>query len=167
MRYTVTIGDRTFEVDVEGGRARLAGKTDTALLQSVPGTPERHLIRSDGVRTLALNRRESGWELVLSGDVLEARVVDEHTRSLEAMARRPQHSGGVHLVRAPMPGMVVRVEVELGEHVRQGQGLVVLEAMKMENELGAPAAGKVTAVRASARQAVEKGAVLVEVTSEG
>jgi pyruvate carboxylase subunit B len=66
-----------------------------------------------------------------------------------------------------MPGRVLRVEVQVGDQVRQGQGVVVLEAMKMENELSAPITGRVTAVRAQAGAAVTKGTVLVEVSAEG
>jgi pyruvate carboxylase subunit B len=61
-----------------------------------------------------------------------------------------------------MPGLVVRVLVEAGQEVSVGTGIVVLEAMKMENELKAPAAGVVGAVRVAAGEPVEKGQVLVE-----
>jgi biotin carboxyl carrier protein len=61
-----------------------------------------------------------------------------------------------------MPGLVVRILVEAGQEVEVGAGLVVLEAMKMENELRATAAGTVGAVRAQPGEAVEKGQVLVE-----
>jgi pyruvate carboxylase subunit B len=61
-----------------------------------------------------------------------------------------------------MPGLVVKVLAEPGQEVAAGAGLVVLEAMKMENELKAPAAVKVLAVLAQPGQAVEKGQVLVE-----
>jgi pyruvate carboxylase subunit B len=70
-------------------------------------------------------------------------------------------SGPAPLV-APMPGLVVRVNVVVGDLVVAGQGLVVVEAMKMENELRAAAPGVVVALRAVAGTAVEKGAVLVE-----
>jgi pyruvate carboxylase subunit B len=61
-----------------------------------------------------------------------------------------------------MPGLVLRVLAEAGQEVGVGAGLVVLEAMKMENELKAPAAGMVGAIRVQPGQAVEKGQVLVE-----
>jgi biotin carboxyl carrier protein len=61
-----------------------------------------------------------------------------------------------------MPGLIVRVLVEPGQEVEAGAGLVVLEAMKMENELKASAAGTVSAIRSQAGEAVEKGQVLVE-----
>jgi len=61
-----------------------------------------------------------------------------------------------------MPGLIVRINVAVGDTVRAGQGLIVMEAMKMENELRAAAAGVVKAVRARPGTAVERGSVLVE-----
>jgi biotin carboxyl carrier protein len=61
-----------------------------------------------------------------------------------------------------MPGMVLRVQVQAGDRVVPGTGLVVLEAMKMENELKSPAAGVVKTVRVASGEAVEKGQVLLE-----
>jgi biotin carboxyl carrier protein len=69
---------------------------------------------------------------------------------------------GPRPVRAPMPGLIVRVEVEPGQEVRAGQPIVIMEAMKMENELRAEAAGLVARVLVAAGQPVEKGAILVE-----
>ena len=60
-----------------------------------------------------------------------------------------------------MPGKVVRVLVAPGHEVRAGQGLVVMEAMKMENELRAPRAGRVSEIHVAERQAVETGALLL------
>ncbi|MBX7119599.1 MAG: acetyl-CoA carboxylase biotin carboxyl carrier protein subunit [Gemmatimonadaceae bacterium] len=65
-----------------------------------------------------------------------------------------------------MPGLIVRVQVAAGDAVRAGQGIVVMEAMKMENELRAPADGTVRAIHAVPGTAVEKGAVLVEFDRE-
>jgi biotin carboxyl carrier protein len=89
-------------------------------------------------------------------------VVDErtrHIRSLTGGADRQRRPGAL---RAPMPGLVVRVLVEPGQAVSGGGGVVVLEAMKMENELKATADGTVKAVRVRPGEPVEKGQVLVE-----
>ena len=67
---------------------------------------------------------------------------------------------------APMPGLIVRVNVEVGDSVSAGQGLVVMEAMKMENELRAAGAGKVKSVHAKPGEAVNKGALLVELEAD-
>jgi glutaconyl-CoA decarboxylase len=65
------------------------------------------------------------------------------------------------VLKAPMPGKVVLVEVQVGQAVRPGDGLIVLEAMKMENEFRAAAAGTVKEIRVEAGQAVNPGDVLV------
>ncbi|MGH7731018.1 MAG: acetyl-CoA carboxylase biotin carboxyl carrier protein subunit, partial [Candidatus Eiseniibacteriota bacterium] len=101
------------------------------------------------------------WALGAVGERVEVDVVDERTREIRArtsQARAPA-SGG--LVQAPMPGLVVRVEVAAGQRVETGAGLVVVEAMKMENELRAPRPGVVETVHVAAGQTVEKGAPLV------
>ncbi len=163
MKYGVTIGGRTFEVEVAGERVLVDGRSFETELDVIPGTPLRRLVVDGRARTLALVRSEHGWTVQCGGERWEARVVDERTRQLEALtgagAGGPQ--GGV--IRAPMPGLVLRLEVELGQAVEHGTGLVVLEAMKMENEIRSPASGIVTAIRVEPGQPVEKGAVLVEI----
>ncbi len=65
-------------------------------------------------------------------------------------------------VKAPMPGMILKVLVEVGQQVNKGDGLLVLEAMKMENIIKAAGPGKVKGIKAVEKTAVEKGAVLIE-----
>ena len=77
----------------------------------------------------------------------------------------PAQAGGDHAVVAPMPGRVVRLLVEPGDTVQPGQGLAVVEAMKMENEVVSPVAGVVTEVRAAVGDSVDVGVVLVEVST--
>jgi biotin carboxyl carrier protein len=168
VKYSVRIGARTIEVEVEGGRVRLEGIELDAHLASVPGTPLHHLLLAGQSWTIAAQPLEglgeSGgprWVLGLAGERAEAEVVDERTRQIQALTGRPAAGGAGGVVRAPMPGLVVRVEVSEGELVAAGMGLVVVEAMKMENELRAARAGVVTKVHVQAGTAVEKGAPLV------
>jgi len=130
----------------------------------VPGTRTRHLLADGGSHViLASPGTEKGeWELQVDGRRLHADVVDERTRAIRAMTGKAAGPLGPRPVRAPMPGMVVRVEIESGQSVTAGQGVVIIEAMKMENELKADAAGVVSRVLVAAGQAVEKGQVLVE-----
>ena len=65
-------------------------------------------------------------------------------------------------VKAPMPGMVLKILVTPGQQVNKGDALIILEAMKMENLLKAAAAGTVKAIKATEKTAVEKGAILIE-----
>ncbi|MDH4043534.1 MAG: biotin/lipoyl-binding protein [Gemmatimonadota bacterium] len=167
MKYTVTIQGRAFEIEVRGGEARVDGQVVHAALHAIPGTPLRALTLPTGVTAYALARHDVGWTVHAGADVWDARVVDERTRRLQEVTGGGRAGGGHVAVKAPMPGRVVRLEVEVGSQVRQGQGLVVLEAMKMENELTSGIAGRVTAVHVQAGAAVAKGTVLVEVAAEG
>nr|WP_305034252.1 DUF2118 domain-containing protein [Myxococcus sp. CA005] len=89
-------------------------------------------------------------------------VADERRLRLRA-ANAAFSVEGKQLVTAPMPGKVVKVLVKVGDEVKEGQGLVVVEAMKMENELKSPKAGKVTELFAKEGTAVENNAKLVMV----
>jgi biotin carboxyl carrier protein len=97
-------------------------------------------------------------EATVNGRTLRVEVVDPRDR-------RSTHEGaanrGSQQVRAPMPGKVVRVLAAVGDVVEEGRGLVVVEAMKMQNEMKSPQAGRVTEVRARAGAAVTAGEVLV------
>lgn len=163
MKYFVTIGGREVEVEVDGDRVTVDGRVRSAALRVVPGTPARQLVL-DGQPTV-VTMRSTGrgqWSLGTGGDRWEAEVVDERTRHIRNLTAGTERTKGPATLRAPMPGLVVRVLVEEGREVARGAGLVVLEAMKMENELKAPAAGVVGTVRVRPGEPVEKGQVLVE-----
>ena len=163
MKYFVHIGGREIEVAVDGDQVSVAGRSMHAHLSPMPGTPLRHLLMDGRSVTLVLESRERGeWQVGLAGARYDAKVVDERTRHIQGLTAGAATQAGPAVLKAPMPGLVVRVLVVPGDRVAAGQGLVVLEAMKMENELRAPAGGIVRSVSAVPGQAVEKGQVLVE-----
>jgi pyruvate carboxylase subunit B len=168
VRYFVTIGQRTFEIELREQHIVVDGVVMSAQLDHLPGTLLRRLsLNGESHRVVALPGEGRGlWELQLDGERVHVEVVDERTRAIRAMTARSAAPSGPRPVRAPMPGMVVRVEVEPGQQVRAGQGVVIIEAMKMENELKADAAGTVAKVLVAPGTAVEKGAALVEFAVE-
>ena len=96
---------------------------------------------------------------MLTDDTLDVELVDAARGAV--VSKKGQ--GGTAKVSAPMPGKIVKLLVETGQLVAAGQGLLVMEAMKMENEIRSPREGRVREVRVSERQAVETGALLVVV----
>ncbi|HEX5386028.1 MAG TPA: biotin/lipoyl-containing protein [Gemmatimonadales bacterium] len=162
MRYLVELGGRQVEVEVDGDRVTVGGEMFVATLSAVAGTPLRQLLIGDRRRTLAVEPVARGrWRLGADGESLEVEVTDERARHLRALTGATRQArGGV--LKAPMPGLVVRVRVEPGQEVPAGGGVLVLEAMKMENELRAAAAGVVRAIHVKPGQTVEKGQVLAE-----
>ncbi|MBA3890286.1 MAG: acetyl-CoA carboxylase biotin carboxyl carrier protein subunit [Gemmatimonadaceae bacterium] len=98
----------------------------------------------------------------LEGHRFDVEALDERTHAIRALSGATAGLAGPAPLVAPMPGLIVRVNVQQGDEVQAGQGLVVMEAMKMENELRAPAAGVVKRVACEPGAAVEKGSVLIE-----
>jgi pyruvate carboxylase subunit B len=163
MKYFVTIGPREVVIEVDGASVTVDGVRHEAHLGPVPGTPLRHLLLDDRSLTLAMERRGAGaWEIGVRGTRHTVSVVDERTRHIRSLTGHGAGRAGPATLKSPMPGLVVRVLVVAGQAVQTGQGLVVLEAMKMENELRAQTGGVVAAVQIQAGQAVDKGQILLE-----
>jgi len=162
MKYHVTVRSRVYVIDVEGGAVTIDGERLESHWAAIPGTPLIHLLLGKQSWTVACqpldNRR---WALGAAGERFEIEVQDDRAKQIEALTGggRKEAVGGV--VKAPMPGLVVRVEVTRGQTVEAGQGLVVVEAMKMENELRARTRGVVEQVHVKAGDRVEKGTPLV------
>ncbi|MEP6473595.1 MAG: biotin/lipoyl-containing protein [Gemmatimonadota bacterium] len=162
MKYFVTVDGREVEIEVDGGRVRVDGREFQAHLSAVIGTPLRHLLMDNRSMTLAIEGSRGRWQVAYHGDRREIEVLDERARHIRSLTGQAGKARGAGALKAPMPGLVVRIAVADGQKVEAGAGLVVLEAMKMENELRAAAAGTVRAVKVTPGQAVEKGQVLIE-----
>jgi biotin carboxyl carrier protein len=163
MKYVVLLDGQTIEVEVEGDHVTIDGRIYIATLGAIPGTPLRQLMIDGRPSTLSVEAVGGGrWALTPKGERWEMEVLDERTRHIRSLAGGGDRRRAAGVLKAPMPGLVVRVQVQPGEQVAAGDPLVVLEAMKMENELKAGAPGTVKSVRVAAGEAVEKGQVLVE-----
>lgn len=163
MKYFVTIGERTLEVEIGRQGVTVEGEVVEAELERIPETSVYSLLL--GGRSYRLVAGQSGrgeWNLHLDGLETRASVLDERGRKIQELSARTAGPRGPKSVVAPMPGLVVKVEVEPGDAVEAGQGVVIIEAMKMENELKAEGQGTVLTVHVEPGQAVEKGAVLVD-----
>ena len=106
---------------------------------------------------------EDAMMVLVNGQPFRVEIQDERARRLQAAGGTGHAKAGKRLITAPMPGKVVRLLVRLGDPVQAGDGIVVVEAMKMENELKAPTAGTVTEIRVQEGRAVGGGEVLVVV----
>ncbi len=164
MKYIVDIGGERLEVELDGETARIGGNARPVHLADIEGTPVYLVGIGDRVHRVAARRHaERGrYTLRFDGWRFEAEALDERTRAIRDLTAAQATHAGPQPVTAPMPGLIVRVHVKPGESVTQGQGVVSMEAMKMENELRAATSGTVKAVLVKPGQAVEKGAVLLE-----
>jgi pyruvate carboxylase subunit B len=155
-RFTVDIGDGGITIDGQ--------PVGSAHVEAIDGTPI-HLVRvGRTLHRMACRRGEAPGQYVLwtHGHRFQVEALDERRRAIRDMTGRAVASRGPAALVAPMPGLVVRIDAQVGDVVQAGQPLVVMEAMKMENELRATAAGAVSSIRVTVGQAVERGAVLIE-----
>jgi biotin carboxyl carrier protein len=162
-RYTAVVGDDSHAVEVvalgEGrycisidGRERVVDSRETA-------TGTFSLLIDHATAEVTVTSRGDEFQVAVGGRTHRLRLLDERAR------RRAQAAAGdgAREVRAAMPGKVVAVLIEAGAKVERGQGLLVLEAMKMENEIGAPRAGTVVELCVQPGQAVERGELLARI----
>jgi pyruvate carboxylase subunit B len=164
VRYVVDVNGERLDVAVEVEGVRLGDAAVAARVDDLAGTPVKLVTVGDEVHRVVVRRGEGRgrYTLWIAGHRYEVDAVDERTHAIRELSGAAAGPSGPAPLKAPMPGLVVRVNVAPGDAVAAGQGLVVIEAMKMENELRASAAGSVKAVHAVVGQAVEKGALLVE-----
>lgn len=164
MKYIVDVNGERITVDLDGVHATVDGVQFDVALTPIVGTPVRLVRVNEQVHRVLAQRdgARGSWVLDVDGERMQADALDERTRALRDLSVASRGATGPAPLIAPMPGLIVRVHAVAGEVVSAGQGLVVIEAMKMENELRATVAGVVISVRAVPGTAVEKGAILVE-----
>jgi pyruvate carboxylase subunit B len=163
MKYQVTIGEKKFDVDINGDDPGIVvnGRKVTVDHKRFKGG-KLHSILADNVKfEFDLERSNGGYDIWHSKGSMFAEVTDEKTNRLRKLMGETGGAGKLAQLKAPMPGLVVAVQVEPGQEIKRGDGLVIVEAMKMENELKATGAGKVKEIKVKQGQAVEKNEVLV------
>ena len=134
--------------------------SQTVHVDAVKSGPTIYSIIENGRQFEAMvdEKGAHGFDILVAGRLYHLESVDERTRLLAGSAA--QVATGPQTVEAEMPGKVVKVEVAVGEAVSEGQGVVIVEAMKMENEIPSPIDGVVAEISAREGETVEAGAVL-------
>lgn len=169
-RYTVTVNDREFDITLDYHAEQLEvvvnGQKREVVVHQLQDT--RMLILIDN-RSLEVDVRTNGGHtssgervVFMRGREIPVSIEDYALARMRKAAGISSKPGAEKHFKAPMPGLVVEIKVEVGQVVKSGEPLVLIEAMKMENVLKAKAAGTVKAVVVTKGQSVEKGDTLVE-----
>ncbi|MBI5653489.1 MAG: biotin/lipoyl-binding protein [Chloroflexi bacterium] len=164
MKYTAIINEKAYEVEI--------GPNNTVLINGEPRTIDFRGIDGEALYSLLVDNLS--WELLaertgdqyrvlIDGELHIVEVQDERTRKLAKAAAKTAAATGEVTIKAPMPGLVREVQVNVGDAIAAKQGVVILEAMKMQNELRAPRAGTVKEIRVKPGDKVEQGQALLVV----
>ncbi|MEM1116479.1 MAG: acetyl-CoA carboxylase biotin carboxyl carrier protein subunit [Bacteroidota bacterium] len=166
MALDLRTADRSLTLDRKGNDVTADGEPldvrHTTLRAPIPGAETLLMVVGGRPRVVTVERDGARTTVWVDGQPIDVAVRTEADVLLERFGLDAGDAAADREVRAPMPGLVLRVLAQPGSAVEAGDGLVVLEAMKMENELTAPADGTVASVHAAAGDAVGKGDLLVE-----
>lgn len=163
MRYITTVNDREYLVEIIDERhVSVDGCVYNIDFLQIGNQPVYSLIVEGMSYEAHAYPDEEHWQILIQGRLYMAAVEDERERRLRAHRGSVAPRGEFHL-KAPMPGMVVTIPVQEGQSVAQGDVLLILESMKMQNELRAPKAGVVSRIRVAAGDRVEQKQTLLSV----
>lgn len=165
-----------YEIEKNGARLKLQmqQKSDhefeaifesASYLSDLTKISEQHyMLRLDGKNFDILTQREGNTQNIhVNGKAVSLSVLDARARQLREISRKRGSGKSVDEIKAPMPGLVLQVQVKEGDHIEVHDSLLVIEAMKMENEIRATAKGVVKKVNVREGQAVDKGALLLRI----
>ena len=164
MKYITTIGEREFTIEIVNRNLVIVnGVSYEVDFSSVSGQPVYSLIVDNKSYEGYMYPDDDDWEVLLQGILYSVNVEDERERRLrQALGDGPSQTGEFHL-KAPMPGLVVSVPVTEGQEVAKGDVLIILESMKMQNELKSPQDGKISRVKVAVGDSVERKQTLLSV----
>lgn len=166
MKYIATVNNHEFVIEIDPDRGILIdGEPQEIDFRRLPSGVTSLLMNHRSVAAV-VEERAGQWDVLIAGDLYSVEVQDERARRLEKMRTTGLTVNGEAAVSSPMPGIIVSVAVAIGDAVHYGDKVVILESMKMENELRAPCSGIVTHIHVTPGMSVEKDQILVGITQD-
>ena len=161
VKYYARIGNNEYEVEIAEGQVLLDGEpVDVDIVRS--GLPELYSVLFGGKSyEMLVTSDRFNYTVSLRSHQFQVQVQDERSRRLNQARKLPTLPEGELAITAPNPGLVIKTLVNPGDSVEEGQPLVILEAMKMENEIRSIRSGMVKTILVSPGQRVEQNAVLI------
>ena len=164
MNYITAIGDKEYSIEVIDKRhVSVNGKVMEVDFEAISGQPVYSLLIDGKSFEAFVSPLDDEWQVLLQGRQYPVRVEDAREKRLRAAAGGTMQGSGEFQLKAPMPGLVVAIPIEENQEVEKGQVLLVLESMKMQNELRSPRAGRVQRIKVKTGESVEQRQVLLTV----
>ena len=162
MKYVTSTGDESFEIEINGENDLLVnGQRMLIDFRSVVGQSVYSLIVNGKSYEALVQPTEEGLEVLLHGQLFQVSIEDERQRRLRQSTGSTTVRRGEFHLKAPMPGLIVTVHVREGQEVKTGDRMIVLESMKMQNEISSPTDGTVRTLRIKPGDNVDQNQVLL------
>jgi biotin carboxyl carrier protein len=166
MKYIAEVDGLEFPVEIiDEHHVRFGDEILEVDLSAVSGEPLYSLLVNGESFEGYVYPDEAMWQVHLLGQFYQIRVEDEREKRLRIAGEGVDRPGAEFVLKSPMPGLVIAIPVEENQPVEKGQVLVVLESMKMQNELRAPHAGVVTRLRVKEGESVQQKQILLNLSS--
>jgi biotin carboxyl carrier protein len=164
MNYIATVNDKEYTIDIiDEKNILLDGKPVEIDFEAVQNQPVFSLITKGRSYEAYVGDTDDLWEILLRGNLYTVNVVDEREqRLLNAAGGTVADRGEFHL-KAPMPGLIVSIPVVEGQEVEKGDVLIILESMKMQNELRSPKDGTIARIKVAVGDSIEQKATILSV----
>lgn len=163
--YTAKIGDKSYEVDENQSKDLLLNGEIVKWDKIASGTTGYHILRNNKgyqVEIISLSKEDKTATIQVNGNRYDIELKDQYDTLLENLGMASMNAKKNNDYKAQMPGLIIDVRVEVGEDVKKGDPLIVLEAMKMENIIKSPDDVTIKSINVEVGQAVEKKQVLIE-----
>ncbi len=168
MKYITTVNGKEFEIVID--------QDDEILVNGERYAIDFQVLPDGGVASLLLNnhsyeavveeQEEATWAVLVRGELYGVNVQDERAYRLAKARGGETAVSGDATIKSPMPGIIIATPIAEGEPVKKGDKVIILESMKMENELRAPSDGVMARVPVKPGDGVEKGQVLAVIKAE-
>jgi biotin carboxyl carrier protein len=164
MKYITTVDGKEYQIEVvDEKHVRVGDRLLEVDFESVSGQPVFSIIIDGKSYESFISESDEGWQVLMRGRQYQITVEDEREKRLRAAAGGGVAEGGEFNLKAPMPGLVVALPVSEGQEIKKGQVLIILESMKMQNELKSPKDGVVERIRVKPGESVEQKQALLSV----
>ncbi len=164
MKYITTLDETEYSIEIiDEHHVSINGRVLEMDFESVSGQPVFSLIIDGKSFECYVYETDEELQVLMRGRLYHLTVEDEREKRLRAAAGSGVVESGEYNMKAPMPGLVVSIAIREGDKVEKGQVLVILESMKMQNELKSPKAGTVSRIRVKQGETVEQRQTLLSV----
>ncbi len=163
--YTAKIGDKSYEIDENQSKDLLLNGEIVKWDKISSGTTGYHILRNNKgyqVEVISISKEDKTATIQVNGNRYEIELKDQYDTLLENLGMASMNVKKNNDYKAQMPGLIIDVRVAIGDEVKKGDPLIVLEAMKMENIIKSPDDVVVKSIHVEVGQAVEKKQVLIE-----